>query len=220
MHRAQSTRYCRDQAPGDAGTPGTTSKWGKVQKSETILPATSGRDLFSSLRLDPWGCFFFFFGLVWFGSGSGYTPQSDKYRRLSVRLGETFPRDAVSGCAQIGIDIRGDRRVSDLPERLDGVLFLFDHEPIRRFLATMPSHPVVHGVWRWCSMLVPRPFLPLSFRVFRRHGLCACFSTSAETKDLSLGVFCGRHAEPTFLSHFLSRPPLVPTSLFTRRRRQ
>lgn len=48
------------------------------------------------------GCFFFFC------SGSGYTPQSDKYRRLSVRLGETFPGDAVSGCAQIGIDIRGD----------------------------------------------------------------------------------------------------------------
>lgn len=149
----------------------------------------------------------FFF---WFGSGSGYTPQSDKYRRLSVRLGETFPRDAVSGCAQIGIDIRirGDRRVSDLPERLDGVLFLFDHEPIRRFLATMPSHPAVHGVWRWCRMLVPRPFFPLSFRVFRRHGLCACFSTSAETKDLSLGVFLWASRRTHFSQSFsLSSSP-------------
>lgn len=69
MHRAQSTRCCRDQAPGDAGTPGTTSKWGKVQKSETILPATSGRDLFFLFALILGGVFFF-----WFGSGSGYTP--------------------------------------------------------------------------------------------------------------------------------------------------
>lgn len=61
MHRAQSTRCCRDQAPGDAGTPGTTSKWGKVQNQKQFFlrhPA----EIFFLFALILGGVFF----LVWF----------------------------------------------------------------------------------------------------------------------------------------------------------